>query len=267
MATKEGVTTLPGSLGVNPPEWVTASSNVPPDWLNQEGRPCMIGGKSGTMQIKDGRLICVVTPQESNMNLATEDDVLTEATGLRFSSPSRTQISKAQVYWDCLRRNTPGLGAVKVSLIQGAQGNWFFDVFSNRENQFLDPAKLNNILPDGVTVSTVGPETSMQTASQNSNARDAVRQMLEHKLNGMVEHSHPLHAIADKHGYKYEHTSDPPGAKIRIHYYTKGEGHVLNLHDDHPEYWHTRSPTGRVNSGMGAAALEKHLSSPNSYGV
>ena len=177
---KEGVTTLPGSLNVNPAEWATANRNVSPDWLNKEGRPCVVGGKSGKMQIKDGRLICVVTPQESKM-----DDVLTEANGLRFSSPSRTQISKAQIYWDCLRRNTPGLGAVKVSLIQGTQGNWFFDVASNRENQFLDPTKLNNIIPDGVTVSTVGPDV-VQTinASQDgsADARKAVLEMVEKRM-------------------------------------------------------------------------------------
>ena len=62
---KESVTTLPGSLGVNPYQWTTAHHNVPPEWLDQEGHPCMRNGKHGVMQIVDGKLICVINPKES----------------------------------------------------------------------------------------------------------------------------------------------------------------------------------------------------------
>ena len=276
---KEAVTTLPGSLGVNVPEWTTAHKNVPPEWLSQEGHPCMIGGRHGTMELQGDRLVCVVspgpvtvTPKEStvfeadlsglpihqqlahavtrydrrqedaakknpkryhnphalglylgaaerahedikkgmsvvdavnthfNGSLAnhvhkalktggrykegvdTVDDVLTEGNSLRFSCPSRVQLSKAHMYFDVYVRNQSGLGNSKVSVMQGGQGNWFFDVTSHENNQFLDPSRLNGILPDGVTV-TSGPSVTVgpQTASQDE-VRSAIREMVEKRL-------------------------------------------------------------------------------------
>jgi hypothetical protein len=66
MTIKELVTTLPGSLGVNVPEWTTAHRDVPPEWLHQEGHPCSTSGFPGVMQIVNGKLVCVRnSPQES----------------------------------------------------------------------------------------------------------------------------------------------------------------------------------------------------------
>jgi hypothetical protein len=59
------VTTLPGSLNVNSPEWTTAHKDVPPEWLSQVDHPCAVSGRQGTMQIVNGKLVCVVTPRES----------------------------------------------------------------------------------------------------------------------------------------------------------------------------------------------------------
>jgi hypothetical protein len=83
---REAVTTLPGSLGVNPPEWTTAHHNVPPEWLDQEGHPCMIGGRHGTMQVKDGRLICVVSPSVEARKFVVD--------------PGRISLSRAQASKD-----------------------------------------------------------------------------------------------------------------------------------------------------------------------
>jgi hypothetical protein len=296
---KEAVTTLPGSLNVNPPQWTTAHKNVPPEWLSQEGHPCSIGGRYGTMQLQGDRLVCVVnpgpvtvTPREAtdmrtaeaaienpnssgqgydrdhvshplhatitkhgysyshstpihqrdggvyhhhtyargehkvgvsssdpskwetavssasghrtrgvgastlDKHLASKnkrykgyegvdtamDDVLTEGNSLRFSSPSRVQLSKAHVYFDVYTRNQSGLGNTKVSVIQGGQGNWFFDVTSHENNQFLDPGRLHGILPGGVAV-TSGPPVTVgpQTASQDK-ARNAIQEMVEKLL-------------------------------------------------------------------------------------
>jgi hypothetical protein len=107
---------------------------------------------------------------------------LEETTTLRFSSPSRVQAAKAHVYWDIHRRQK-GLGVVKVGPIEGTDGNWYFDVSSNHDNQFLVTSRMNNILPGGVTVTSGGPVVTQQNASQNSDtARNAIRKMVEQKL-------------------------------------------------------------------------------------
>ena len=111
------------------------------------------------------------------------DNTITEGHSLRFSSPSRTQLAKANTYFDIHKRQR-GLGKVKVSLIQGMEGSWFFDVSSNEENQFLDPGKLNNILPADVTVTANGPPVDQQNASQDDRdeIRSTIREMVESKL-------------------------------------------------------------------------------------
>jgi hypothetical protein len=294
---KDSVTTLPGSLGVNPYQWTLAHKDVPPEWLPHEGRPCVIGGRYGTMEIVDGRLICVVSPapKESMNMLALEATIenpnssgqgydsshashplnstiikhgysyshttpihrkdgsvyhhhtyakgehkvgvnnhntsnwetqtssasghkhsgsgassldshlasknkrykdnmevgntnaITEGVNLRFASPSRTQLAKAYVYFD-IRRRQVGLAKVKVSTIQGAQGDWYFDVSSHEDDQSLDPKKLNGILPGEVTV-TSGPTPLVlpQTASQD-NIRNTIREMVNRKMQSLNEH-------------------------------------------------------------------------------
>lgn len=239
---KEGVTTLPGSLGVNPPQWTTAHKDVPPEWLSQEGHPCMIGGKAGVMQLVNDRLVCVVSPRLEAGKAPTDDEVdelarkwkaadfnyaknpthiyrqrlamhaknlaaarekqkrfskpsppkestemdttvITEGTNLHFASASRTQIAKPHVYFD-VRRRQVGLDNVRVSKIQGVQGNWFFDVSSHENNQFLDPTRLHNILPADVTVTASAPPTP-QTASQDE-VRNAIREMVEQRFNELI---------------------------------------------------------------------------------
>jgi hypothetical protein len=286
---KEAVTTLPGSLGVNPYQWTPAHRDVPPEWLDQVDHPCMIGGRHGTMQIVNGKLVCVVTPKESTKMIVSEvmsaaslklrddihaivdkvhpttsfdfvsrrihdvtknwssahrntvlnvamrrhsanrekynkehpskesqmkplafaqsavnslieaagknlllqgkesmgmndDDVITESVTLRFSSPSRTQLAKVANYFS-IGRATGGLGKIIIRPIEGVMGNWSFELSSNDDNQFLDPSRMNGIIPAEVTVtrSTGGPISTTQVASQDE-TRNIIREMIQEAL-------------------------------------------------------------------------------------
>jgi hypothetical protein len=117
------------------------------------------------------------TPKDTNM-----DDVITESVTLRFSCPSRVQLAKVANYFS-IGRATGGLGKIIVRPVQGTMGNWYFDVSSNEENQFLNPNHMNNILPAEVTVTrmTGGPVPTTQTASQDE-TRNIIREMVEKKL-------------------------------------------------------------------------------------
>jgi hypothetical protein len=112
-----------------------------------------------------------------------DDDVITESITLRFSCPSRAQLAKAANYFT-IGRATGGLGKIIVRPIEGGMGNWYFDVSSNAENQFLNPNHMNNVLPAEVTVTrmTGGPVPTTQTASQDE-TRNIIREMVEKKLN------------------------------------------------------------------------------------
>jgi hypothetical protein len=70
-------------------------------------------------------------------------------------------------------------------------GNWYFDVSSNEENQFLNPNHMNNILPAEVTVTrmTGGPVPTTQTASQDE-TRNIIREMVEKKLKDTTNKCH-----------------------------------------------------------------------------
>jgi hypothetical protein len=233
--TEEGVTTLPGSLGVNPYEWTTAHKDIPPDWLHQEGHPCSVSGRIGTMQLVDGKLVCVVNSKEStDMNSLAEKknkdkkykdddeeaarkarkkynygfdpgdrdsptgkarrkwgyegvdtemntDVMSEAVTLRFSSPSRVQLAKAATYFG-IGRATGGLGNIVVHPVQGVMGNWYFEITSNEDNQFMDPTRMHGVIPAEVTVTkTTGAPKTGQTASQDE-VRKAILEMVEERM-------------------------------------------------------------------------------------
>jgi hypothetical protein len=118
------------------------------------------------------------------------DDVITESVTLRFSCPSRVQLAKVANYFS-IGRATGGLGKIIVRPVQGTMGNWYFDVSSNEENQFLNPNHMNNILPAEVTVTrmTGGPVPTTQTASQDE-TRNIIREMVEKKLKDTTNKCH-----------------------------------------------------------------------------
>jgi hypothetical protein len=119
------------------------------------------------------------------------DDVITESVTLRFSCPSRVQLAKVANYFS-IGRATGGLGKIIVRPVQGTMGNWYFDVSSNEENQFLNPNHMNNILPAEVTVTRItgGPIPTTQTASQDE-TRNIIRRMVEKKLKEAGEGDNP----------------------------------------------------------------------------
>ena len=92
------------------------------------------------------------------------------------------------------------MAIVKVGPIEGVEGNWFFDVSSNSDNQFLVPTRMNNILPSGVTVTAGGPVVVPQVASQDEDSRNAVREMVENLLDEATSSSNYHHIVSKDSG-------------------------------------------------------------------
>jgi hypothetical protein len=191
-------------------------------------------------------------------------DTIQEAVTLRFSSPSRTQIAKQAVYWDIHRRMRSGLAKIRVGRILGAPGNWYFDVGSESENQFLDPGRMNNILVGGVTVtkSSASPEGAPHLASQiepNNVIREKVREMVAKKLGlkeaGTYHVFDPSQNVVGKHYDKKDAIDQVRdlGPGHTVGYEDNGApagfiGHMYD-HEGHEMHW-SRNRSAWVKSGQ-----------------
>jgi hypothetical protein len=195
-------------------------------------------------------------------------DTIQEAVTLRFASPSRTQIAKQAVYWDIHRRMKSGLAKIRVGRILGAPGNWYFDVGSESENQFLDPSRMNNILVGGVTVtkSTAPPEGAPHLASQNEPnnvIKEKVRKMVASKL-GLVQEAGTYHVfdpgqnVVGKHFDKkaaIDHVRNlGPGHTVGYEDNATPQGFIGHMydHEGHEMHW-SRHRSAWVKGGGSAA--------------
>jgi hypothetical protein len=164
--------------------------NYLPKQDNPEGSTCYNNGKKGKMKRVDGRLTCVTTEKESDMdkelNEALKD--MNEARGLRFQCASRSQIGKQYHHSVDYAVATAGLGKLKASPIQGTPGNWFFTLTANEENQLIDPSKMNGKLYSGVTVTAIARESQQKTAfvDKPKSVTETVKRMVEETKKEMV---------------------------------------------------------------------------------
>jgi len=190
------------------------------------------------------------------------DQVITEGHGLRFASPSRTQLAKVATYFS-IGRATGGLGRIIISSAQGGPGNWFFDVTMNGENQFLDPRRLNNIIPAEVTVTAIGGPSVVPQKSSQDEIRNCIREMVEERLQrpfaeGLDELRTPAPADVDK----------------AIHTKLMGRGFTVSSQGQHHQYtnaygdasFHYKDGYWRVSKGSQSrrigsnADMSKYLS-------
>jgi hypothetical protein len=183
------------------------------------------------------------------------DDVITEAVTLRFSCPSRVQLAKVANYFS-IGRATGGLGKIIVRPIQGTMGNWYFDVSSNEENQFLNPNHMNNILPAEVTVTrmTGGPVPTTQTASQDE-TRNVIRRMVEEKLKEAGEEDNRPFQVDEA----WRGRRGPTKQQHRQDWMAKFSDHVTKLSPEHSGKIDWDTATYHYNQGKSPEDAAKSI--------
>jgi hypothetical protein len=176
--------------------------------VNHPGAPCTgTDGKSGTIQTVNGQLKCVV-PGEPQMNSQMTESPM----GIRFSSPSRDQLAKQIRYWDIHKRILTGLNGFVIHQIQGAPGNWYFDIEANQYNQWIDPKNIHNKLVAGVTFTPLSPGSVRPTFDSNPSDPRVIKERVARSVRSRILGEVDYPDVVDPDDHSDPDVSPVPGA-------------------------------------------------------